>query len=141
MKLEQKAEQRQVGAEQLESFFYAYLRNKIMIFLLMVRDPSVAAGHLSVEKQKAFFHDLYHHFLPQNVPMKYHHAFKWIGLFLDRYPDLGPVRIDRAMDMAGLVCEVFGENLNRYVGIEKFERNRILFHRRKEAGHVSEKPV
>lgn len=121
-KLFQKEE---VGMKNLEPLFWAYFNNKMMILLMMIEHPVIAKSVLSVEKQKAFLSDLYHHFLPPHTPSKYHHAFKWLGLFLDRYPDVGPRRIHQAIEMVGRIYEAFGLKLDKRLEAVRIEREMI----------------
>lgn len=101
--------------ENLEHLFWAYFNNKMMILLMMIENPLLTKSVLSVEKQKLFLHDLYHHFLPSKTERKYHRAFKWLRLFLERYPDV-PFRLtQRAIRMIAIIYEGFGLKLEKRV--------------------------
>jgi len=99
--------------EALEHLFWSFFHNKMMMLLMMIEHPYLSRQSLSVEKQKIFLHDLYHHFLPRGSAPVYHRAFRWLHLFLDRFPDNGPRRIHRAIEMVGLIYEVFGIRLSK----------------------------
>ena len=97
--------------QDLKPVFWSYFHNKMMMLLMMIEHPYISRDVLSVEKQKIFLHDVYHHFLPSKAAHKYRLAFKWIDLFLSRFPDNGPRDILKAIDMVGLIYEVFGFRL------------------------------
>jgi len=94
--------------ENLEPLFWAYFNNKMMILLMMIQNPMLTKSIRSVERQKMFLHDIYHHFLPARVERKYHRAFKWLRLFLERYPDVTASRNQRAVRMVKMIYEGFG---------------------------------
>lgn len=101
--------------ENLENLFWAYFNNKMMILLMMIENPLLTKSILSVEKQKIFLHDLYHHFLPTKTGRKYHRAFKWLRLFLERYPDVPSRSAQRAVRMIAVIYEGFGLKLEKRV--------------------------
>lgn len=94
--------------ENLEPLFWAYFNNKMMILLMMIQNPMLTKSIRSVERQKMFLHDIYHHFLPPRVERKYHRAFKWLRMFLERYPDVTSNRNQRAIRMVKMIYEGFG---------------------------------
>lgn len=110
------------GIKGLEDLFWAYFNNKMMMLLLMIEHPFFRRDPVCVAKQKAFLDDLYHHFLPQGSAVRYRRAFQWLQLFLDRYPDFGPARAHRAVEMVERIYEVFGLKLERRLSTERIER-------------------
>ncbi len=123
---------RPLGGKELENLFWAYFNNKMMILLMMVEHPEIAKGSLSVEKQKAFLNDLYHHFLSESVPTKYHHAFRWLETFLDHYPNINYKEIYKAIQMIGLIYQAFGKKLDPRLEAVRIERET-------ENGHIKAK--
>lgn len=95
----------------LQTLFWSYFHNKMMMFLMMIEHPYISRDTLSVDKQRLFLHDIYHHFLPPKSKPKYHRAFQWLNLFLDRFPDNGPKRTLTAIEMVKLIYEAFGFRL------------------------------
>jgi len=110
--------------ENLEPLFWAYFNNKMMILLMMIENPILTKSALSVEKQKIFLHDLYHHFLPSKMERKYHRAFQWLHLFLDRYPDVTSRLIQRAIRMIAIIYEGFGLKLEKNIESMRIEKER-----------------
>lgn len=109
----------------LEELFRAYFNNRMMILLMMIEHPEISREVLSVDRQKFFLNDLYHHFLPSHCPSRYRRAFEWLFGFLDRYPDITPRMIYRAIHMVSLVYEVFGLELPKRVEAVRLEREGI----------------
>ena len=109
----------------LGTLFKAYFNNKMTILLMMIEHPLIARSVLSVEKQKVFLHDLYHHFLPQNVPMKYHHAFRWLNGFLNWYPEVSPKQIHTAIKMIALIYEALGFRLDKRLEAVRIEKESL----------------
>src|SRR3990167_1891124 len=77
-----------LGGKKLEDLFWAYFNNKMTVLLMMIEHPEITRSVLSVEKQRAFLKDMYHHFLPTGADPKYHRAFRGLDAFLARYPDI-----------------------------------------------------
>jgi hypothetical protein len=119
------------GIKDLEATFRAYLNNKMMMLLLMIEHPGIARDVLSVERQRIFLQDLYHHFLPQDAAARFHRVFKWLDLFLTCYPDAGPRRIHRASEMVGVIYEAFGMKLRKRVESIRIEREMIGMRKKK----------
>lgn len=117
--------QGRVRIKNLRSLFSAYFNNRMMMLLFLIEHPAIARDQLSIEKQKAFLHDPYHHFLPQDSPAKYHRAFAWLRLFLDHWEEARPRRIYRAIHMVGLVYEAFGMKLEPRMEAKRIEREMI----------------
>ena len=104
--------------ENLEPLFWAYFNNKMMILLMMIENPLLTKSIRSVERQKMFLHDIYHHFLPSHVERKYHRAFKWLRLFLERYPDVTAGMNLRAIRMVKIIYEGFGLKFEKRINTE-----------------------
>ena len=136
MKLIGQFKKEQDAMKDLSSLFRAYFQNKMMILLLMIEHPVISRSALAVEKQKMFLHDLYHHFLPLGTPPKYHRVFRWLNLFLDRYPDVSPRRTYRAIEMVGLVYEAFGMKLHERMEAVRIERESLGLKKSEERNHV-----
>ena len=75
-------------------------------------DPEIAKSFSSIEKEKISLQDIHHHFLPFGAPSKYHHAFKWLSLLLDRYPHFESSHVHKAVRMIKLIYEAFGYHLD-----------------------------
>ncbi len=127
-----------VYVENLENMFWAYFSNKMMMLLMMIEHPEIGRKVASVERIKGFLHDLYHHFLPQGAASKYHRAFKWLDLFLNRYPNAGEKRIYRGIQMVGLVYEAFGMKMNPRIEARRIERESFGLNQRKGGQPCSE---
>lgn len=108
----------------LEHLFWAYFNNKMTILLMMIEHPEIARSVLSAEKQKAFLHDLYHHFLGCGAPKKYHRAFQQLNAFLDRYPNVNYKEIYRAIKMVSLIYEAFGRKLDSRIEAIRIEKEK-----------------
>lgn len=111
--------------DNLELLFWAYFNNKMMILLMMIENPLLIKNSVSVDKQKIFLHDLYHHFLPPGMEQKYHRAFRWLHLFLDRYPDVSAGLIRRAIRMIGIIYEGFGLKLEKSIQCMRIEMENL----------------
>lgn len=122
MRLKNPFKQEPAIMKDLEPAFWSYFHNKMMMLLMMIEHPLIARSVLSVERQRIFLEDLYHHFVPLDVHSKYHHAFRWLSHFLACYPDVGPRRIYRAMEMVGLIYEAFGLRLDKRLEAVRLER-------------------
>jgi hypothetical protein len=110
---ENKVEQELFRIENLDYLFWAYFRNKMTSLLLMIEHPSLERSASAVQERKIFLGDLYHHFLPPKTRSRYLHAFKWLNLLLDRYPNFDPKRIHKAIQMVGLIYEAFGQKMGK----------------------------
>ena len=119
--------------KELEHLFWAYFNNKMTVLLMMIEHPEITRSILSVEKQKAFLNDLYHHFLRSNAGPKYHLAFKWLGRYLDQYPKAGYPEIYKAIQMVGLIYEAFGLALPARLEARRLEREGVN-HRHAQLG-------
>ena len=80
----------------------------MMVLLMMIEHPEVHRTQSSIENEKTSLSDLERHFLPYGVSAKYHHAFRWLKLFLGNYPSFRQSRITKAEQMVGLVYQAFG---------------------------------
>ena len=114
-----------IFSRSIEMLFHAYFNNKMMILLMMIEHPMIARDVLSIERQKLFLHDLYHHFLPSHMPVKYHHAFRWLGLFFEKFPDVGPSKIARATEMVALIYEAFDMKLEPRLVATRIAREKL----------------
>src|SRR3989338_7399047 len=126
MKVKRFVIQERAGIKDLESLFWSYFHNKMMMLLMMIEHPLISRNVLYVEKQKMFLHDVYHHFLPSKSNHKYHHAFKWLNAFLDKFPDAGPKRTLQAIQMVELVYDAFGFKLEERVEEIRLKKEMIL---------------
>ena len=120
----ERAEDRLAGG-QLAELFRAYFNNRMMILLMMIEHPEISRDVLSVERQRFFLLDLYHHFLPPHRASKYRHAFQWLFRFLKIYPDIAPRQIYQAIQMVSLVYEVFGIELPKRAEAVRLEREGV----------------
>ena len=136
MKVNKLVNKERIEVRDLEPLFWSYFHNKTMMLLMMIEHPFISRTALSVEKQKMFLHDIYHHFLPPKSASKYHHAFKWLNIFLDRFPDAGPKRTLRAIEMVGLVYEAFGFKMSERVEEMRLKKEMIRPEKKKGDQHV-----
>ena len=111
-----------IARGKLPELFQAYFNNRMMILLMMIEHPEISRDVLSVERQRFFLHDLYHHFLPPHCELKYRRAFEWLFGFLDRFPRVTPQRIYQALQKVHLIYEVFGFELPRRMESGRLER-------------------
>jgi len=111
-----------LAGDRLEELFRAYFNNRMMVLLMMIEHPEISRQVLSIERQRFFLDDLYHHFLPSGCPSKYRRAFEWLFRFLDVFPDITPLRIYQAIRKVELVYEVFGLKLPRRAESVRLER-------------------
>lgn len=116
----------------LDELFRAYFNNRMMVLLMMIENPEISRQVLSVERQKFFLNDLYHHFLPSYCPSKYRRAFEWLFRFLDIFPDITPRRIYQAIQKVELVYEVFGLKLERRAESVRLEREGMARRKRND---------
>lgn len=121
-----------IAGGELEEIFTAYFNNRMMVLLMLVEHPGISRDVLSVERQRFFLKDLYHHFLPSGCPSKYRKAFEWMFRFLDIYPDITPRRIYQAIQMIELIYEAFGLELPKRAEAVRLERE-SLQRRKKDA--------
>ncbi len=98
----------EVGTSNLDRHFQCYFHNKMMVLLMMIEHPFLYTDVCVAEREKISLDDLCRHFLPFGVHTKYHHAFKWLRLFLDRFPNVSSRRTEKALEMVRLVYEGFG---------------------------------
>ena len=125
----------EVYEKNLQALFWGYFNNKMILLLLMIERPDMQRSVRAVEKQKVFLHDLYHHFLPSAAPLKYHRAFRWLNLFLDRYPDVGAKAAARAVKMVSVIYEAFGFDLEKR--LDGSGRTHDFFSNHKQRGGFS----
>ena len=118
---------------ELEELFTAYFNNRMTSLLMMIERPEISREVLSVERQRFFLEDLYHHFLPSKCPTKYRWAFRWLFRFLDIYPDIPSRRIYTAIRMVGFVYETFGLELAPRIESVRLEREGMINRRKKNA--------
>lgn len=109
----------------LNELFLAYFNNRMMVLLMMIEHPQISRGVLSVERQRFFLDDLYHHFLPPQCEAKYRRAFEWLFGFLKIYPHISPRHIYQAIQMVGLIYEVFGLELPKRIEAVRLEREGV----------------
>lgn len=121
-----------IAGGELEEVFIAYFNNRMMVLLMLIEHPEISRDVLSVQRQRFFLEDLYHHFLPSHCPSKYRKAFEWLFRFLTIYPHVSPRRIYQAIGMVGLIYEAFGLELPRRVEAVRLEREGLP--RRKKNG-------
>lgn len=121
----EKREDGKLAGGGLEELFRAYFNNRMSILLMMIEHPEISRHVLSVERQRFFLSDLYHHFLPPRCDLKYRHAFEWLFRFLEAYPDVAPRRIYRAIGMVGWVYEAFGLELPNRLEAARLNREGI----------------
>ncbi len=119
---DKKSANKAVFSRDFETLFQAYFNNKMMVLLMMIEHPMIARDAISIERQKLFLHDLYHHFLPSHMPSRYHHAFRWLELFFEKFPDIGPAKIHRATQMVALIYEAFGMRLEPRLVATRIEK-------------------
>ena len=137
MKVKKFVRRERVGVKDLESLFWSFFHNKMMMLLMMIEHPFISRNVLYVEKQKIFLHDIYHHFLPAGSERKYHHAFKWLHAFLDKFPDVGPKKTLKAIQMVGLIYEAFGFKLEERIEEIRLKREMISDQKHSREGGVS----
>lgn len=119
-----------IAGGEIKELFLAYFNNRMTVLLMMIEHPEISRDVLSVQRQKYFLDDLYHHFLPSQCPTRYRRAFEWLFRFLDTFPDIPPRRIYTAIRMIGLVYEVFGLELEERIEAVRLEREGIRKRRR-----------
>ena len=112
----------ELAGGKLNELFQAYFNNRMMVLLMMIEHPGISRQALSVERQRFFLEDLYHHFLPPDCETKYRRAFEWLFRFLKLYPHVGPNRIYRGIQMVGLIYEAFGLRLSRRIEAVRLEK-------------------
>ena len=110
----------------------------MMVLLMMIEHPGISRDVLSVERQRFFLNDLYHHFLPSHCPSKYRRAFEWLFMFLYLYPDVSPRRIYSAIRMVGLIYEAFGLELGTRTEAMRLEQEGVKTNQRRN-GNVQRK--
>ena len=96
------------GIEHLDRHFLCYFHNKMMILLMMLERSHANRMIAWAEKEKISLLDLHHHFLPFGAHTKYHHAFRWLEVFLDHYPYVSNAKFEKAAKMMKLIYEAFG---------------------------------
>jgi len=106
----------------LECYWWSYFHNKMMLLLMLIEHPHISRNTISVEKQRFFLFDLEHHFLPPKAPQKYRNAFRWLGRYLNQFPDVSPARIRKAIEMAGIIYEAFGFRMGERVEAKRIDR-------------------
>lgn len=122
-KEEQQAGRRgELAGGKLNELFRAYFNNRMMVLLMMIEHPGISRRVHSIERQKFFLEDLYHHFLPPHCENKYRRAFEWLFRFLELYPRLGPERLYRGIQMVGLIYEAFGLELSKRLEATRLEK-------------------
>ncbi|GEM_PF-1947399 len=112
---------RPLAGGKLKELFQAYFNNRMMVLLMMIEHPGINRQPQSIERQRFFLEDLYHHFLPPHCEAKYRRAFEWLFGFLKRYPDVKPHRIYRGIQMVGLIYEAFGLELPKRIEAVRLE--------------------
>jgi hypothetical protein len=123
-KMEKETDEPLAGGR-LEELFKAYFNNRMMILLMVIEHPEISREVLSIERQRFFLNDLYHHFLPPNCASKYRRAIDWLFRFLNIYPNVKPSRIYRAIQMVTLVYEAFGLKLSPRVEARRLEKESL----------------
>ncbi|MBI2166762.1 MAG: hypothetical protein HYU34_00800 [Candidatus Omnitrophica bacterium] len=111
-----------LAERELADLFRAYFNNRMMVLLMMIEHPEISREVLSLERQKFFLNDLYHHFLPSRCASKYRRAFEWLFHFLEVFPDVTPRRIYQALKMVGWIYEGFGMEPPRRMEAARLER-------------------
>ena len=116
---------------ELEELFLAYFNNRMTVLLMMIEHPEISRDVLSIQRQRFFLDDLYHHFLPSKCPTKYRRAFEWLFGFLKVFPNIPPRRIYAAIRMVSLVYEAFGLELSKRVEAVRLEREGMADRRKR----------
>lgn len=116
------SKKRHPSKDELYNLFKAYFNNRMTVLLMMIEHPEISRDVLSVERQKFFLKDLYHHLLPSPCPVKYRRAFQWLFRFLDAFPKVSPWRIYLAIEMVGIIYDAFGLELPKRMEAVRLER-------------------
>lgn len=112
---------RPLAGGKLKELFQAYFNNRMMVLLMMIEHPGLSRQALSIDRQRFFLEDLYHHFLPPHCETKCRRAFEWLFRFLKIYPKVGPNRIYKGIQMVGLIYEAFGLELPKRIEAVRLE--------------------
>lgn len=118
---------------ELEELFLSYFNNRMTVLLMMIEHPGIKRSAQSVQRQRFFLEDLYHHFLPTGCAAKYRRAFEWLFRFLNIFPDIPPRRTYTALRMVGLIYETFGLELPLRDEAVRLEREEMFEGRRRGA--------
>ncbi|OGW97907.1 MAG: hypothetical protein A3G33_02775 [Omnitrophica bacterium RIFCSPLOWO2_12_FULL_44_17] len=92
---------------QAKDFFIGWFKNKMTILLLMIQSPIRGAGE-SMKKLSYFLDELHHHFMNSRLQGNHSKLFRWLKLFVSRYPAVSMHQRKTAVQLCKKLFNLYG---------------------------------